>query len=581
MNKKFLAILLMGAMLLPMAGCAKAPAEKDPMDLTGSETKTATVSELTAAYFTNMPEHSYKIDNKEFVKKVIDGEAMTVLDIRTAEDYAKGHVKGAVNVPWGPAIAENLSKIPTDKPIYIYCYTGQTAGQAVMTMNLAGIEARSVHFGWNLGISKVEGVAAVTVTEAATLSGTGKEIPAAIQTAVTEYYAGLGKITDAKFKNYKISEDDLKALVDAKDSSIYILSVRKAEDYLKGHIEGAQNIPFGKGMETSFASLPKDKKIVVYCYSGQTSGQTTAALRLMGYDAVSLNAGMGIAGNAPAGWMNKGFPVVSEVSTKAEALYTAMPDHRYIINQVDFIAKVAAKEAMTILDIRTAEDYAKGHVTGSVNVPWGPAIAENLSKIPTDKPVYIYCYTGQTAGQAVTTMNLAGIDAKSVNLGWNFGISKAEGAAAVTSMDAATLTGTGSKISDAVQAAVTAYYEGLAKIEDPRFKNYKITEDDLKALVDAKDTSIHILSIRKAEDFALGHIEGATNIPFGKDMVASFKALPKDKKIVVYCYTGQTAGQATAVLKLMGYDAVSLNGGMGMPTNVPMGWANKGFPVVK
>ncbi|HSP47339.1 MAG TPA: rhodanese-like domain-containing protein, partial [Clostridiaceae bacterium] len=534
MNKKFLAILLMGAMLLPMAGCAKAPVAKDPMDLTGSETKTATVSELSAAYFTNMPDHSYKIDNKEFVKKVVDGEAMTVLDIRTAEDYAKGHIKGAVNLPWGPAIAENLSKIPTDKPIYIYCYTGQTAGQAVMTMNVAGIEARSVHFGWNLGISKVDGFEAVTVTEAATLSGTGKEINAAVQTAVTDYYAGLGKITDAKFKNYKISEDDLKALVDAKDSSIYILSVRKAEDYLKGHIEGANNIPFGKGMEASFATLPKDKKIVVYCYSGQTSGQTTAALRLMGYDAVSLNAGMGIAGNAPAGWMNKGFPVVSEVSTKAEALYTAMPDHRYIINQVDFVAKVAAKEAMTVLDIRTAEDYAKGHVTGSVNVPWGPAIAENLSKIPTDKPVYIYCYTGQTAGQAVTTMNLAGIDAKSVNLGWNFGISKAEGAAAVTSMDAATLTGTGSKISEAIQSAVTAYYEGLGKIEDPRFKNYNITEDDLKALVDAKDTSIHILSIRKAEDFAIAHIEGATNIPIGKEMVASFKTLPKDKKIVFY-----------------------------------------------
>lgn len=581
MNKKFFAILLMGAMLLPMAGCAKAPEAKDPMDLTKGETKTATVSELSAAYFTDMPEHVYKIDQKEFVKKVTDGEAMTILDIRTAEDYAKGHVKGAVNVPWGTAIAENLSKIPTDKPVFVYCYTGQTAGQAVVTMNVAGIEARSVNLGWNLGISKAEGVAAVTVTEAATLSGTGKEIPAAVQTAITDYYAGLGKITDAKFKNYKISEDDLKALVDAKDSSIYILSVRKAEDYLKGHIEGAMNIPFGKGMEASFASLPKDKKIVVYCYTGQTAGQVTAGLRLMGYDAVSLNAGMGMVANAPAGWANKGYPVVSEVVTKAEALYTAMPDHRYIINQVEFVAKVAAKEAMTILDIRSAEDYAKGHVTGSVNVPWGMAIAENLSKIPTDKPVYIYCYTGQTAGQAVTTLNLAGIDAKSVNLGWNLGISKAEGAAAVTSMDAATLTGAGAAIPEAIQAAVTAYYEGLGKIEDPRFKNYKISEDDLKALVDAKDTSIQILSIRKAEDFAIGHIEGATNIPFGKEMTASFKALPKDKKIVVYCYTGQTAGQATATLRLMGYDAVSLNGGMGMPTNVPMGWANKGFPVVK
>jgi rhodanese-related sulfurtransferase len=65
-------------------------------------------------------------------------------------------------------------------------------------------------------------------------------------------------------------------------------------------------------------------------------------------------------------------------------------------------------------------------------------------------------------------------------------------------------------------------------------------------------------------------------------MLAAFKAeLPKDKKIVVYCYTGQTAGQATAALRMMGYDAVSLNGGMGTPANAPMGWANKGYPVVQ
>ena len=53
-----------------------------------------------------------------------------------------------------------------------------------------------------------------------------------------------------------------------------------------------------------------DKTIVVYCYTGQTAGQAVAGLRLMGFDAVSLNAGMGTTANAPAGWANKGFPVV-------------------------------------------------------------------------------------------------------------------------------------------------------------------------------------------------------------------------------------------------------------------------------
>jgi rhodanese-related sulfurtransferase len=63
-------------------------------------------------------------------------------------------------------------------------------------------------------------------------------------------------------------------------------------------------------MEKDFTMLPMDKKVVVYCYSGQTAGQTVAALRLLGYDAVSLKGGMGVGSNDPLGWSNKGYPVV-------------------------------------------------------------------------------------------------------------------------------------------------------------------------------------------------------------------------------------------------------------------------------
>ncbi len=585
MSKKWLGLLLALVLVFSTTACGKtdAPASMDVVT-TESTTEAASfdMTSLVTAYFENMPEHIYKIGQKEFVEKVVADEAMTILDIRSAEDYATGHVKGAVNMPWGPAISEGLSSIPTDKPVFIYCYTGQTAGQAVATLNLAGFDARSVNLGWNFGISKVEGVAAVTVTEAATLTAGVTTIDANIQTALNDYYTGLSKVADSKYKNYKVSEADLKEMVDAKDASIYIYSVRKAEDYNKGHIEGAVNNPFGNAMAADFSNLPKDKTIVVYCYTGQTAAQVSASLRLMGYDAVSLNGGMGMSANAPMGWANNGFPVVSEVTTKLDALYANMPEHIFKIAEKEFVDMAIAGTPMTILDIRTAEDYAKGHVKGAVNVPWGPAIAENLASIPTDKPVFLYCYTGQTAGQAVVTLNVAGIEARSVNLGWNFGISKVEGVAAVTVTDASAFEGAGSEISPAVQEQITAYYAGLGTIEDARYKNYKVSEDDLKAMVDAKDDSIYILSVRKAEDYAAGHIEGATNIPFGKEMLPTFKTeLPKDKKIVVYCYTGQTAGQATAALRLMGYDAVSLNGGMGTPGNVPMGWTNKGFPVVK
>jgi hypothetical protein len=45
--------------------------------------------------------------------------------------------------------------------------------------------------------------------------------------------------------------------------------------------------------------------------------------------------------------------------------------------------------------------------------------------------------------------------------------------------------------------------------------------------------------------------------------------IPPDKDAVVICYTGQTAGQATAALNMLGYDAYSLLFGMSAWTNDP------------
>jgi len=261
-------------------------------------------------YFANMPSDIYKIAEKDFLDKVKAGEKLFILDIRSAADYEKGHIKGAVNAPWGTAISDNLKNLPMDKPIMVYCYTGQTAGQAVATLNIAGFNAKSVNLGWNLGISKVAGYEQYVETKKNAIPAGNAAVKPEIKAALDAYYKGLEAVKPTIYANYKISEDEAKKLLDAKDTNVIFLSVRKAEDYAKGHIAGAVNIPFGKGMEQSFNTLPKDKKIIVYCYTGQTAGQTVAGLRLLGYDAVSMHSGMGMPSTAPAGWLNKGFPVV-------------------------------------------------------------------------------------------------------------------------------------------------------------------------------------------------------------------------------------------------------------------------------
>jgi rhodanese-related sulfurtransferase len=269
------------------------------------------VEEAALNHFANLSADNNMIKETDFIEKVKAGEDLFFLDIRQPDVYGEAHVKGAVNVPWGAAIGEALDNLPMDKTIYVYCYTGQTANQTVAALSVAGFDIKSVRFGWNLGISKVDGYEAATETTVNSLpEPAGNYFEPGVKEAVVDYFNGLAGVSDGIWKNYKISEDNAKKLIDEGSDEIFVLSIRQAEHYAAGHIPTAVNIPWGKGMQENFDILPMDKKIITYCYTGQTAGQTVGILRFLGYDAYSLNGGMGTPANAPYGWANKGFEVV-------------------------------------------------------------------------------------------------------------------------------------------------------------------------------------------------------------------------------------------------------------------------------
>ncbi|MTI70661.1 MAG: rhodanese-like domain-containing protein [Firmicutes bacterium] len=313
-NLKGVFLILLLVAMVSFVGCSNSeePAtNEEPNKTEESAENSEVLIQAVDDYYTNMGDDIYKIPQDKFVEKVKAGEDMFILDIRQPDVYQEGHIKGAVNAPWGTAISENLDKLPKDKPVMVYCYTGQTAGQTVALLNMAGFDAKSVNLGWNLGISKVEGVEGITETTANEFGQpTGVEIKPEIQTALDNYFSGLKDVKGTTYANYKISEDNAKKKLDEEDSSVMFLSIRNAKHFNEGHIESAKNIPFGNNMHKEFNSLPKDKKIIVYCYTGQTAGQTVGALRLLGYDAVSLNGGTGMSANEPFGWTNKGYELV-------------------------------------------------------------------------------------------------------------------------------------------------------------------------------------------------------------------------------------------------------------------------------
>jgi rhodanese-related sulfurtransferase len=108
--------------------------------------------------------------------------------------------------------------------------------------------------------------------------------------------------------NYILPEE----LYEADKENLFILDVRKPEDYENGHIEGAINI-FWLELLDNLDKLPKNKEIIIVCYVGHTASQALVILRCLGYKARALKFGMGINKDESiqvSGWKTSGYPVV-------------------------------------------------------------------------------------------------------------------------------------------------------------------------------------------------------------------------------------------------------------------------------
>lgn len=245
-----------------------------------------------------------------------------------------------------------------------------------------------------------------------------------IEAIADKYFA------DMPYHIYKISEQDLKYGVDVDDPDMLIIDIRDEEDYAKGHIKGAVNIPF-RTMHEFFDKMPADKELIVYCYTGERSGQAAAILNMYGYKAKSLNSGF------DTGWVkNYNFPVEAEVYQLSAAVspvqpeadvavilkdyFVNMPDNQYIITADEVLKAIEEGQDVQIIDIRSSLDFSNGHIKGAINIPFAQ-VNKHFEEISKDKPVYIYCYTGQTAGQTAAVLNVLGVDAYSIEGGFDSG----------------------------------------------------------------------------------------------------------------------------------------------------------------
>jgi rhodanese-related sulfurtransferase len=71
----------------------------------------------------------------EEMQSFLDVDNVQLIDVRSQEEFDKGHIKGAQNIDFfSPTFFEDISKLDKDKPVYLYCNSGKRSANCAEKM---------------------------------------------------------------------------------------------------------------------------------------------------------------------------------------------------------------------------------------------------------------------------------------------------------------------------------------------------------------------------------------------------------------------------------------------------------------
>lgn len=312
---RFLVLMLVIASAMVFTGCKDKQAATPKFDI---------LTEYLVAQDLDLPTIMTYMDGSTAIKfaafPASDADVPTfiakyhVIDIRATADFAIGHISGAVNKPADSngSYAAVLTEAANAgvKPILVVCYSGQTACFVTSLLRLYGYpKTQALKWGmsgWNAQFdkwtSKIGNIAQGHANWTTAAAPANVAFAAPVINAIADEGEALLKerveeVIAAGFKTVTGTE------VLTTPSNYQINNYFSTTDYAAfGHINGAFRIsPLTlDGDEILF--LDPAKKIVTYCYTGQTSAIISAYLRVLGYDAYTLMWGMNGLYNSSTGW---------------------------------------------------------------------------------------------------------------------------------------------------------------------------------------------------------------------------------------------------------------------------------------
>lgn len=210
------------------------------------------------------------------------------------------------------------------------------------------------------------------------------------------------------------------------------------------------------------------------------------------------------------------FAVMKRVNKVGISLIKDLPEPKKI-NSVNEIEQLL-KDGVQIVDTRDADSFSKGHIEGTVNVPYNNSFTNWMGWIVDyEQPLYLLIDPKQLDEIMIALRSI--------------GIDNVVGFADVETIIS--------------QASNLSSYEN-------------ITPSEAKKLMETEDVAI--LDVRNLAEFNEGHIEGAKHIMVGT-LKNRLNEVP-NKKTIVQCQAGGRSAIAVSILKAKGFhNVVNMSGG--------------------
>jgi len=358
---------------------------------------------------------------EELHARLAGGEKLHILDTRTEPEFLTAHLPGAYSTPGGE-LAQMVMNIAQDQtvPIVTNC-----AGR---TRSILG-----AHVLRRMGFPQVYALRGGT--GAWRIAGYGNELASGPGPEKTPLSAA-SLAASAQFAERIAAEEHLPFLSlqelrtrQERGELLYLLDVRRLDEYRAGHIPGASCCP---GTQTallvdSYVGV-KNATIVTTCDARARAILAASLLKGMGYPHVYvLNGGA-------QGWTEAGFPL--EVGEPYEVDYgqplwltrlllglpagaqtheLPIPGLTEATTRVSCVSaealqrRISAGENLTLLDLRSVGDFATAHIPGARWLSRGWLDLQIERQVPDrNAPLVLYCRKGKESILSAATLAQSG-----------------------------------------------------------------------------------------------------------------------------------------------------------------------------